>query len=183
MLLRDWQRICFKVSFDQVTATRGLRCKRHVKAASWQITQNAFEPADVFERCGFGHILWEQAGIFETAAANAHQNTLIIKISDVSSRFVFKDSYFCFQHFVAGPGRGTTFTWVMWPSQLPPKKKGGKKKFWKLEFPFDRSWRPDLHLRVSPHQAAEPGGLLCSRHQETLGRQSQVQRVRICKKK
>lgn len=121
MLLCDWQRICFKVSFDQVTVTRGLRCKRHVKAASWQITQNAFEPADVIERCGFGHILWDQSN-FWTTVANAHQNTLIIKILDVSSRFVFKDLYFCFQHFVAGPGRGTAFTGVMWLSHFLLKR-------------------------------------------------------------
>lgn len=74
MLLCDWQRICFKVSFDQVTVTRGLHCKRHVKAASWQITQNPFDSADEFKIGGFGPYYGISLESW-TTAVNPHQNT------------------------------------------------------------------------------------------------------------
>lgn len=72
-------RICFEVSFDQVTVSRGLHCKRHVKAACWQISQNASDPASVFE------VLLVKS---RTTAVDPHQ-----KILDISSRSLYNDLF------------------------------------------------------------------------------------------
>lgn len=72
-----------------------------------------------------------------TTAANPHQNTLILKISDISPRIVFKDSYFCFQHFLAGPGRGRTFTLSALPLKKKPKQnKSFSEKVFLKRFPL-----------------------------------------------